>query len=336
MKNTRQPEPAALVTAPTAVLGTVQDPDVAILLATYNGARYVEQQIRSLGNNSRAFTLHWTDDHSTDSTREIVRSVSVDLGIHLVEHQQNEHQGVPGAFFTLLEIVDSDIYLFCDQDDIWQSAKIDATVANLVPDIALPILCFSDAYVFNEREPHILRRLSQVRGEYSTSMALEESRMFVFNPTMGNTIGFTRPLRDLYCRHKEIARANAAMHDWWMYLIAVACGNSRLLPDVPTTLYRVHGQNVSTVFLSGSGWRLQQAVRRWASRQARGFCLAASTLPQGPRLDRLLALSRLAASLDRRQSPAALLRLARRRALPPVAGWMAWLTIACLCSDANV
>jgi hypothetical protein len=174
---------------------------------------------------------------------------------------------------------------------------------------------------------------------------MQESRVFMFNPTMGNTIGFTRPLRDIFLGHKDIARAYAAMHDWWMYLLAVASGTSRMLSNVPTTLYRLHGNNTAGIYFDLFGWRgiahivrmwrLQQAIRRWASRQAEGFRLASATLPPGPKLERLLALARLVATLDRRQSPAALVRLARHGALPPSKDFAIWFAAACLCSDAN-
>src|SRR5690242_594035 len=86
---------------------------VSILLATYNGAAYVGDQIRSLRDNVTEFTLHWIDDHSTDGTREAVRSAARTCGVILKEWHQEQHLGVPHTFFRLLELVDSDIYLFC-------------------------------------------------------------------------------------------------------------------------------------------------------------------------------------------------------------------------------
>src|SRR5205823_13588786 len=93
---------------------------VAVLLATYNGERYVEKQLRSLEQNDTKFTLHWLDDHSTDNTRSIVRTVARESDIELREWHQSRHLGVPLAFFQMLECAEADIYLFCDQDDIWQ------------------------------------------------------------------------------------------------------------------------------------------------------------------------------------------------------------------------
>jgi glycosyltransferase involved in cell wall biosynthesis len=308
--------------------------EVAVLLTTYNGASYVEQQIRSLKDNVTPFTLHWIDDHSDDDTQNAVRASALSSGIVLKEWHRPYHQGFPGTFFQLLECVEADIYLFCDQDDIWQPGKIDATVTNLLPDIGAPVLCFSHALLFRGNAPEVVNPVFDVMG-HNLRVGLEESRLFTFNPAQGNTTGLTRPLRDIFLSHKEIAREYAPSHDWWIYIIAVATGTVRLLTNVPTTLYRFHDANLSAVFFSGSRWRLQHAFRRWASRQAEGFCLASATLTPGHKLDRLLALARVVATLDKRQSPRTLLRLARHGAMPPNANWAAWLAAACLCSNAK-
>jgi glycosyltransferase involved in cell wall biosynthesis len=301
----------------------------------------VDAQIRSLAKNSTHFTLHWLDDHSSDNTRDMVRKAARASDIALREWRSSQHQGVPGAFFHLLECVSADIYLFCDQDDIWQPGKIDATVANLLPSITKPMLAFSEPLIFREDRPDHLRRLFDVTG-MKAAVALQETRAFLSNPSLGNTIGLTRPLREIFLRHKDIARSYAAMHDWWMYHIALASGQTVMLSDVPTTLYRMHGKNAVGVHLS---WRdianvtrtlrSTQAIRRHAARHAEGFYRAAKTLPQGAKLDRMLALAQLVISLDRRQSAWALFKLFKHRAMPSVRALRIWLTISCLCTDVD-
>jgi rhamnosyltransferase len=324
-------------------MDTQQRVKVAVLLATYNGSRFIEPQIASLKENTTPFTLHWIDDHSTDSTRETVRACTQNLGIGLTEWHQPEHLGVPGTFFQLLDCVDADIYLFCDQDDIWQPGKIDATVTNLLPDIALPVLCFSDPLMFYDDKPDILQRVSEVM-DIKAPAALQESRSLMSNPAAGQAIGFTAPLREIYLRHKDIARAYAIAHSWWMYLIAVASGTVRMLSDVPTTLYRRHAYNATAAYYDrgrgaigriASTWLIQHRWRRIIARQAEGFILAASTLTPGPKLERLVALAGLVARIDRRQSPAAIVRLARRRAMWPSWRRAFWISASCLFSDAK-
>jgi rhamnosyltransferase len=320
-----------------------QNPRVAVLLATYNGARFVEPQISSLKDNASPFTLHWLDDHSTDNTREVVRAAALNSKVELREWHQPQHLGVPGAFFQLLDCVDADIYLFCDQDDIWQPGKIDATVTDLLPDLELPVLCFSDPLMFYDDKPEVLQRISEVM-DIKAPAALEESRSLMSNPAAGQAIGFTGPLRKLYLSHREIARSYAIMHSWWMYLIAVASGTARMLSDVPTTLYRRHANNVTAPYYERgkrivdritSTWWLQHRWRRVISRQAAGFVLASETLQSGPKLERLIALAKLVSTLDRRQSPVALIRLARRRAMWPSWHRALWISVSCLYSDAK-
>jgi glycosyltransferase involved in cell wall biosynthesis len=324
-------------------VNTPQQPRVAVLLATYNGARFVEAQIRSLKENATPFTLHWLDDHSTDDTRDVVRDCARSLGLELHEWHQPERLRLPRVFFQLLECAEADIYLFCDQDDIWQRGKIDASLAALTPDLGIPALCFSDSLLFYNDEPGVVRRVSEV-FDSRPPKALEESRLFMTLIAPGHTQGLTRALRDLYLSHKDIAREYARSHDGWMYLIANASGTSRMLADVPTALYRQHGNNVITALLRRPGqrfdrnalsWPQQQRLRQLVARHARGFILAAPTLSQGPKLERLLALAHQVATVDRRQSLPELLGLMRRHALWPNRRWALWFAAACLCSDAR-
>jgi glycosyltransferase involved in cell wall biosynthesis len=318
-------------------------PEVALLLATYNGAQFVEQQIRSLTQNSTAFTLHWLDDHSRDNTREIVRRVAKSARIDLREWHQAQHEGVPGAFFRLLECVSADVYLFCDQDDIWQPGKIEATVATLTSDITCPAICFSDPLMFRNENPDDNYRVLDVL-KTTPEAAMQESRVFTPVVGYGHTEGFTRPLRDIFMKHNDIARTYAFLHDMWMYAIGVASGTAKLLSNVPTTLFRSHARNATGEYWTWKGegrghmamtWEQQQKSRRGSARHAEGFILASPTLPSGPKLERLLETARLVARLDRRQPPTALFRLARHGILWPNRRLALSLALACLCSDAR-
>jgi glycosyltransferase involved in cell wall biosynthesis len=317
--------------------------NIAILLATYNGIRFLEAQIRSLKGNLRPFTLHWLDDCSTDGTRQVVRSLTRDLNIELREWHQGQHLGVPRAFFRLLERVEADIYLFCDQDDIWQPGKIDATVDNLLPDLASPVLCFSDPLLFDDDVPQVFRRLTEALS-LTVPAAQLTSKAFAINLASGHTIGFTRPLREIFLQHRTVAWTYAFMHDWWMYLIAIASGEVRMLRDVPTTLYRLHASGTLGSIARRTGWRNffpvserwreVQGDRRQLALNATGFILASKTLPAAAKLDRMLELARLVASIDRRQSPIAFIRLVRRAVWPQPGFSLFWLTMSCLCCDA--
>jgi len=315
--------------------------EVAVLLATFNGARFVEQQIRSLGENDCRFTLCWLDDQSTDETRVVVREAVRGSRVQLRECHQDERQGVPGAFFSLLECVEADIYLFCDQDDVWQPGKIDATVAALLPEYDRPALCCSDPLLFRNGTPDVLYRISEILRT-DAGVAMRESRVFMTGFANGHTQGFTRPLRELYMKHRSIARRYAYMHDEWMHSIAVASGSARLLNSVPTTLYRWRKDTASSAFGTWGGrgvgravvtWQQRQRFRRLLARHAKGLLLAAPTLPRGPRLERLLSIAKLVAVLERRQSLFEVARLFARGVLWPNWHLAIGLATACFLSD---
>jgi rhamnosyltransferase len=312
---------------------------VAVLLATFNSEKYIEQQIASLRENATAFTLHWLDDHSTDQTRVLVEASAVRLGIELVAWHQPRKQGVPGAFFELLERVQADIYLFCDHDDIWQPGKIDATVAHLLPCLDHPELCFSEPLVFDDDQPQRRCRYFKLAGLTAHSTQ-QLSRAFALNPAIGNTVGFTGPLREVYLGSGQIARSHAVMHDWWLHLLALNLGTSRMLADVPTTLYRQHRSNAFGVGLGGRRrtlalmWERQQRYRMLVAKQARGFLMASARLASGPAMPELLAAASLIQTLDRRRTLWQLATLLRRRVLLLPWRRAVWLILVCAVSDA--
>jgi glycosyltransferase involved in cell wall biosynthesis len=302
-----------------------QHPSVAVLLPTYNGSRYVEQQILSLRANYVPFTLHWLDDHSTDNTRDVVRSAASRAEIPLVEWHQPNHGGLVGSFFQLLECAVADIYLFCDQDDIWLPGKLDATVYDLTPDIDSPVLCSSDLWIFNQNKPTTTRTVSQILGEkrlLATAQDPPVFLMFMHAMSSGQTQGFTRALRDIFMKHKSTARKYAMVHDWWMYDIAIASGTTRLFSSAPTVLRRIHGTNTSYSYIAEGrnwitrGWKQAQLWRQLFSRHAQGLVLAGPTLPPGKNLSRLLELARIVADVDSRRSLHQLIEMARLGGTP--------------------
>jgi len=319
--------------------------EVAVLLATYNGSKYIEQQIRSLAENVKPFTLHWLDDHSADDTRKLVRACVQNANISLREWHQPQHQGLPDSYFQLLECVEADVYLFCDQDDIWQPGKIDATVNYLACHIGSPALCYSDSILYYEGGLKRPCRFSQLRGIKDLARASRQPPTFLcFSPVQaaGHTQGFTRSLREIYLTHRDLARKYAPMHDLWMHDIAVAAGTVHMLVEAPTVLWRQHldsycgrafREPISNRITAR--WRGLQRFRRIMSRHLQGVALASQTLPAGRERDRLLELAKLVANIDQRQTMSELASLVRRGAKFPRWSVTALLFLACLCSAAT-
>ena len=106
---------------------------IDILLATYNGETFLEEQIDSLlAQSHHGWRLLVRDDGSSDGTREILenyRSRHPDLIIIIPSDGQN--LGVCGNFSHLLEQTDAPYVMFCDQDDVWHHDKIETTLTKM-------------------------------------------------------------------------------------------------------------------------------------------------------------------------------------------------------------
>lgn len=314
---------------------------VAVLLPTHNGARFIWPQIRSLSDNSTNFTLHWLDDHSTDNTVDAVRRSASINNVALREWHQNDRLGVPGSFFRLLECVDADIYLFCDQDDIWQPGKIDFTVASLSPDVSEPVLAFTDMFMFDDDKPDTLRGTADFSPDGAVAAVIREHKPCVCLPSVGCawglTQGFTRGLRDILLRHIQVAYGHAMMHDSWMFDIAAASGDVRMLHDAPKALYRNHPDSFCAKLRRSDRrlppWNRYGFSRAYVARHSRGLLLASQTLPSGPALERVVQLAQRLQSIDKRQSLVEVTQLARLKLFHPALRRS--ILVSCLCSDVS-
>lgn len=106
---------------------------VAVLLASYNGERYIGKQIESImRQNYPDIELYIRDDCSTDGTVDVIKEYAKKYDrIHLIESDRN--LGYPGCFYALTDDTDivADYYAFADQDDYWLKNKISRAVSVL-------------------------------------------------------------------------------------------------------------------------------------------------------------------------------------------------------------
>lgn len=106
---------------------------VAVLLASYNGERYIGRQIESIMRQTYPdIELYIRDDCSTDGTVEVIKSYKEKYdNIHLIESKEN--LGYPGCFYALTDdtSIQADYYAFADQDDYWLKNKIARAVSVL-------------------------------------------------------------------------------------------------------------------------------------------------------------------------------------------------------------
>jgi glycosyltransferase involved in cell wall biosynthesis len=217
---------------------------VAILLSTYNGDLYIIEQIESvLSQTINDWVLYIRDDGSTDNTIQIIKDYvnKYSNKIILIEDNQGNLKSA-ASFMYMLSIVESDYYMFCDQDDVWLPFKIEKTLSRMreveSENLYKGVLVFTDLTVVNSH----LSVLNPSMWNYSSinpKNAKDFYRTTCLSSVTGCTIMFNNCIKEKVLPYPKVAR----MHDWWITLNAVHYGIVDYL-DEATILYRQHNNNV--------------------------------------------------------------------------------------------
>lgn len=213
---------------------------IQILLAAYNGARYIETQLDSLiaqqhGANDR-YEILISDDGSTDGTYEILTEYQ-ERYPSLVRVLELSHSGsAMGNFLRLLQESDGDVIFFCDQDDYWLPTKVSRMV-QAFDDMDSPELVFSDAYIADENLKIIEVNEKALQTNFHGDLTLQ--KLLVQNYIMGCTMAVNRTLVDGALRDDY---PGMEMHDWWLAIYAESFGKIIHVPE-KLMKYRQHGDN---------------------------------------------------------------------------------------------
>lgn len=220
---------------------------IAILMASYNGERYIKEQIESIINQDFSdWHLFISDDGSTDNTLSLEKSYQEKFPqkITVVENMTNKH-GSKYNFFNLVNIVLNEKYnyfMFSDQDDVWKKNKVSDTF-NLMKqaknNTSVPILVHTDLEVVDEN-------LNTLGNSFIKYRALDPrykdiNHLLIQNNVTGCTMMVNRPLLVKALQFEDIDKI--AMHDWWFALVASIYGEIYFLNE-STIKYRQHGGNV--------------------------------------------------------------------------------------------
>lgn len=240
---------------------------VQILMSTYNGEKYLVEQIESiLKQDYTNFSLLIRDDGSTDNTVTIIEKYAkVDCRI---TYYHGNNIGVINSFFDLLKNADitMDYYSLSDQDDVWKVDKLSRAVEKLKINKAIPTLYCGNVILVNQALQPIVSTIRKAKIIPNFGNALVE------NINFGCTSVFNSELLDLVKKHIP---EFTIMHDWWLYLSASAFGKV-IYDEESFILYRQHEDNVigsKTNYYDEFKNRLKnfKGNRGRVSRQAREF-----------------------------------------------------------------
>ena len=217
---------------------------ISIALCTRNGEAYLEQQLQSIGAQSLLpDELVICDDASTDSTVKLIKhfASTSSFSINLIQNQ--EQLGVVKNFSKALSCCRGDYLALCDQDNIWLPEKL-KTDFDLIRKTettlgkSFPLLVHSD--LKNIDHSGLLRSSSFMKLRHIKHVSKDPlRRLLAQNFVTGCTVMVNRPLIELALPIPH----TAVMHDWWLALVAAACGKI-IFNENTAILFRQHQNNV--------------------------------------------------------------------------------------------
>lgn len=220
---------------------------LAILLCSYNGGRFLGEQLESfVAQTYSNWQLLVSDDRSSDSTESILKTYQEKWPQDKLEIIQGPGQGFVENFKSITQAADgrADYYAWSDQDDIWLPDKLERAVSwlnGIAPEVPA-LYCGRTLLVTEDNR------------ELSPSMLFSKQPSFA-NALMqniggGNTMIFNQAACQLLV--ETLQNTQVASHDWWAYIIVTAVGGQVHYDSQPCLRYRQHATNL----VGGNlGWR---------------------------------------------------------------------------------
>lgn len=216
---------------------------IDILMATYNGEKYLNEQIHSILNQSyQNFRLIICDDHSKDGTAVILQEFADKYPNKILIVNSEKNLGAKENFSFLMQHAKANYIMFSDQDDLWMNEKIAKTYSEMkrlerIHGNNIPLLVHSDLKVVDKN----CAVLGNSFWKYSNLKADKyhhTGRFLIQNVVTGCTVMMNKSLNILsFPIPKE-----SLMHDWWIGLVASTFGKIGLVHE-PLIYYRQHGLN---------------------------------------------------------------------------------------------
>lgn len=222
---------------------------VTVVLATYNGEKYLREQLDSLlAQKGVKVSILVRDDGSTDRTREILNEYQ-DKGF--LNWYTGEHLNVQKGYLDLLKHVgDTDYYAFCDQDDVWDEDKL--------------LIAVTELDALNQDKPAMYycgQRLVDENLKLLSTHKIVTDRSDHTNFLISNVAGCTAVFNKALVDAVNSAEPDfILMHDSWLFKVCLALGGSYYADSLAHINYRQHGDNVAGLNKSLKG-KIRQAKR---------------------------------------------------------------------------
>lgn len=274
---------------------------LTVLMATFNGASHLKEQLDSLERQTfQNWELLVSDDGSTDATLAILEAFRDRVGPQRVVIRRGPSQGFVANFLSMAcdPELSSDYFAFCDQDDIWELDKLERAVRSI-----------DDS---GSNEPALYCSRTRLVGDGGETLGYSPlfSRRPAFRNALvqslagGNTMVFNAAARQLLCVAGP--SVSVASHDWWLYLLVTGVGGKVYYDAWPSVRYRQHADNLvggNVGFLARIDRLrrlLQGRFRSWNDMHEAALCLVLKQLtPESQQLVRSFGAERRANLIGR-------------------------------------
>jgi glycosyltransferase involved in cell wall biosynthesis len=211
---------------------------VAILQSSYNGARFLKDQLTSFrGQSHHDWLLFNSDDGSTDESLSILARFQRELGVDRVFLRAGPRAGFVANFLSLGcdTGIEADYYAFADQDDVWEPDKLHGALDWLttVPQ-NVPALYCSRTRLIDENGRLIgFSPLFEKAPSFANAL--------VQNIAGGNTMVFNAAARRLLAAGGIV---DVPSHDWWLYILVTGLEGAVFYDPSCSVRYRCHEKNL--------------------------------------------------------------------------------------------
>ena len=222
---------------------TFTEPNISIAMATYNGERYIREQLDSLSKQTLLpLELVITDDGSKDSTLDIIQDFTKTCSFPVRVHRNQQRLGYSDNFLRAASLCRGDLISFCDQDDFWLPEKLSKCARHFAENPGTVLIVHS-AHLWDGRE-----RSDKAFPLFPVTGIFAPGSLDPYTLIPGFAQVFRRDLlniADNACRLRacyDLSEGSKITHDSWIFFLATNAGDVALSNE-PLSLYRQHEQN---------------------------------------------------------------------------------------------
>jgi len=235
-------------------------PKVAILICTYQGQRYLSEQLDSFAAQTHSNWTVWaSDDGSEDFTQAMLYAYQKNWPVGRISTHYGPAKGFAANFISLTRkaSIQADYYAYSDQDDIWEPDKLERALRWLttIPSHIPALYCTRTRLVDYQNKEIGLSPLFSKPPSFANAL--------MQNIGGGNTMVFNNATRALLV---DIGEDNSVItHDWWAYLVVTGSGGKVFYDSYPSLRYRQHDSNLVGMNASWAA-RFKRICMLWEGR----------------------------------------------------------------------